>query len=89
MCTLFFVAPREERHHMKAVVSETGGVTIPKAIRKRLGIAPRTVLAFSNEGGRLVAVKERLDGAVSRRGGKGLLPNGLTVEEYIDSLCGS
>ncbi len=73
---------------MKAVVSETGGITIPRAIRKRLGIAPRTVLAMWDEDGRLVAAKEQLHEAVSRRGVRGLLPNGLTVEEYLDSLCG-
>lgn len=42
---------------MKAIVSEKGQVTIPKAIRDRLGIRPGQVLDFESEGGRLVAVK--------------------------------
>jgi len=42
---------------MKAVVSEKGQVTIPKAIRDRLGIRPGQVLDFESEGGRLVGVK--------------------------------
>lgn len=47
---------------MKAKVAQRGQVTIPKALRKRLGIQPGTVLDFSEEDGRLVAVKaETLD----------------------------
>ncbi len=42
---------------MRAVVAERGQVTIPKALRQRLGITPSTVLEFSEERGRLVAVK--------------------------------
>ena len=42
---------------MKAVVAERGQVTIPKALRQRLGIRPRTVLDFREENGRLVARK--------------------------------
>lgn len=42
---------------MKATVSENGQVTIPKALRDRLGIRPGVVLEFHDEGGRLVATK--------------------------------
>jgi antitoxin PrlF len=42
---------------MKARVAERGQVTIPKALRERLGVRPGTTLEFSEEGGRLVAVK--------------------------------
>ncbi len=42
---------------MNAVVSEKGQVTIPKALRYRLGIQPGQVLDFDEEGGRLVARK--------------------------------
>lgn len=42
---------------MKAVVADRGQVTIPKALRDRLGITPRTVLDFREEEGRLVAEK--------------------------------
>jgi len=48
---------------LKAKVAERGQVTIPKALRERLGIRPGSVLEFSEEEGRLVAVKaEALDG---------------------------
>ena len=45
---------------MQAKVAERGQVTIPKAIRDRLGIAPGTLLDFKAEQGRLIAVKADL-----------------------------
>lgn len=42
---------------MNAVVAERGQVTIPKRLRERLGIAPRTVVDFEEEGGRLILTK--------------------------------
>jgi antitoxin PrlF len=42
---------------MDAVVSEKGQVTIPKALRDRLGIRPGEVLRFVEDRGRLIAVK--------------------------------
>ena len=38
-----------------AVVSERGQVTIPKALRRSLGLVPGTLLAFEERGGKLVA----------------------------------
>ena len=40
---------------MKTTVSEKGQITIPKAVRERLGIVPGTVLEVGSEQGRLVA----------------------------------
>jgi antitoxin PrlF len=42
---------------MNAVVAERGQVTIPKRFRDRLGIGPRTVVDFEEDGGRLVVTK--------------------------------
>jgi antitoxin PrlF len=42
---------------MKSKVADRGQVTIPKALRDRLGVLPGTTLEFSEERGRLVAVK--------------------------------
>jgi AbrB family looped-hinge helix DNA binding protein len=41
---------------MKARVSERGQVTIPKRLRELLAINPGTVLKFTEERGRLIAV---------------------------------
>jgi len=42
---------------MNAIVAERGQVTIPKPLRQRMGIMPKTVLDFHEENGRLIAVK--------------------------------
>jgi AbrB family looped-hinge helix DNA binding protein len=42
---------------MKVRVAERGQVTIPKRLRDRLGVKPGTVLEFSEEHGRLIAIK--------------------------------
>jgi AbrB family looped-hinge helix DNA binding protein len=42
---------------MRSTVADRGQVTIPKPLRERLGIKPRSILDFTEENGRLVAVK--------------------------------
>lgn len=42
---------------MKSVVSEKGQVTIPKAVRDRLGLKPGQILEFEARGGLLVGRK--------------------------------
>jgi AbrB family looped-hinge helix DNA binding protein len=42
---------------MKAIVADRGQVTIPKEIRDRFGIRPKTVLEFIEENGRLIVIK--------------------------------
>jgi antitoxin PrlF len=42
---------------MRATVAERGQVTIPKALRERLGITPGTQLEFRAENGALIATK--------------------------------
>lgn len=51
---------------MNAVVAERGQVTIPKRLRERLGISPRTVVDFEEEGGRLIVTKVVSADPVSR-----------------------
>ena len=42
---------------MKAKVAERGQVTIPKSLRKKLGLTPGTILDFEANDGKLIAVK--------------------------------
>jgi antitoxin PrlF len=49
---------------MKNIVSEKGQVTIPKALRDRLGIRPGTELEFEADRGRLVGRKVNTDDPV-------------------------
>ena len=51
---------------MNAVVAERGQVTIPKRMRDRLGIGPRSIVDFEEEGGRLVITKVVDSDPVSR-----------------------
>lgn len=46
---------------MKAVVAERGQVTIPKALRDKLGIRPGTALEFTAKDGTLLARKAETD----------------------------
>lgn len=71
---------------MNSVVSEKGQVTIPKALRERLGIKPGEMLDFTEEEGRLVAVKVRVRDPVDRV--YGLLQLDRGTDELIDELRG-
>jgi AbrB family looped-hinge helix DNA binding protein len=42
---------------MKSIVSEKGQVTIPKAVRSKLGIRPGSVIEFEADAGRLIGRK--------------------------------
>jgi len=69
---------------MKAIVADRGQVTIPKALRERLGIVPRTVLEFSEENGRLVAVKA--DGRDPVSAVYGCLSSGRGVDDLVAEM---
>jgi AbrB family looped-hinge helix DNA binding protein len=68
---------------MKTKVSEKGQITIPKKVRQQLGIRPGTVLEISAAAGRLVAVKSDTLDPFHKWRGKGRLPGGLSVDEYL------
>jgi len=68
---------------MNAILSEKGQITIPKALRERLGLTTGSVLEFEEESGRLVVRKVRnLDPLIKWRG-RGALPEGLTVDDWL------
>lgn len=72
---------------MKAIVNETGQVTIPEPLREELDIRPGEVLELAREGNRLVATKvsyeERLNSA------RGVLRHlNKTTDELLDELRG-
>ena len=71
---------------MKAVVSEKGQVTIPKACRDRLGLQPGTVLNFEARDGKLIAAKEQTEDVFRKWRGKARLPGGLTADQYLDRI---
>jgi AbrB family looped-hinge helix DNA binding protein len=65
---------------MKAVVADRGQVTIPKALRDRLGITPRTSLDFREENGKLIVEKVTQDDPVAQVTGC------LTLEKPTDRI---
>ena len=72
---------------MKAMVAERGQVTIPKALRDRLGLKPGTVLEFEARGGELVARKTSAADRV--RAVRGILSDrGQRTDEVIRDLRG-
>jgi len=73
---------------MKTIVSEKGQITIPKAVRDRLGIVPGTVLEVDTVGGKLVAVKRDTMDPVLKWRGRGRVPGGETVDEYLRGIRG-
>ena len=73
---------------MKTTVSEKGQVTIPKAIRDKLGLRPGTILEFDAIGGKLIGVKKEQDDRIGQWMGKRSLPGGLAVDDYLRRVRG-
>lgn len=71
---------------MKAILSQKGQVTIPKACRDKLGLKTGTVLDFEAVDGTLVARKMQLQDVFSKWRGKGKLPGGQRVDEYLKGV---
>lgn len=73
---------------MNAILSEKGQVTIPKKIRDELGFVPGSLLNFVEEEGRLVVKKVLKENPISAWKGKGRLPVGHSVNEYLNTIRG-
>ena len=71
---------------MKTIVSEKGQITIPKAVREKLGITPGTVLEVETEKGRLIAVKKQFEDVFQKWRGKGKIPGKVSVDEYLKKV---
>lgn len=71
---------------MKAIVSEKGQVTIPKACRDRLGLQAGSVLDFETHDGKLVAVKQQSRDVFSKWRGRAKLPGNRNVDQYLDMI---
>ena len=69
---------------MKAKVAERGQVTIPKALRRRLGLVPGTILDFEVDDGKLIAAKLPLRGPVDAVFGS--LGRGRSTDELVAAL---
>lgn len=71
---------------MKAKVADRGQVTIPKALRDRLGIRSGTILDFSERDGLLIAEKTAPQDALDAVYGS--LGQGRHTDDLMDELRG-
>lgn len=68
---------------MTAIISEKGQITIPKLVRNQLGLEPGTVVEFEAINGKLVGSKKITQDVFKRWRGRGKLPGGMSVDEYL------
>lgn len=71
---------------MRARVAERGQVTIPKVLRKKLGIHAGTVLDFQVQNGKLIGLKTEQDDPVSQV--FGCLGKVINTDQIIRELRG-
>lgn len=71
---------------MKSVVSQKGQVTIPKAVRSKLGLRPGTVIEFEADRGRLIGRKAEGGDVIGELYGS--LKMDEPVDEYIERARG-
>ena len=73
---------------MNAILSEKGQVTIPKAIRDDLGLSAGTILDFTEDQGRIIVKRVMAENPISAWRGRGRLPKGTSVMDYLNLLRG-
>lgn len=72
---------------MKTTISEKGQITIPKAVRERLGLRAGQVLEVNEEKGRIVLTKRVAEDSFASVVGVLKLPQ--STDEIIEELRGS
>lgn len=73
---------------LKSVISEKGQVTIPKAIRDRLGLRPGTAIEFEVREGKLVGHKTDSASDDPVLAVTGILKQVRSVDAYLDEVRG-
>ena len=71
---------------MKTTISEKGQITIPKAVRDRLGLRAGQVLEVKEERGRIVLTKRVAEDSFASV--VGILKPGKSTDEMIEELRG-
>jgi AbrB family looped-hinge helix DNA binding protein len=74
---------------MNAILSEKGQVTIPKPIRDDLGLDAGSVLEFTEDEGRIIVRKVVQENPISAWRGRGTVPAGNSVTEYLNLTRGA
>ena len=71
---------------MRTRVSEKGQITIPKAVRTKLGLRPGTVIELDADRGRLIGRKAGGRDAIDELFGS--LPMDEPVDDYLERVRG-
>ena len=73
---------------MKTRISEKGQITIPKAVRQALGLRPGTVIELRAHAGEFIGKKVGVEDVCSRWRGQCAVPQGLSVDDYLERSRG-
>ncbi len=73
---------------MKTIVSEKGQITIPKMIRDLMGLNQGSIIDFEVSQSKLVGKKIVTTDKFSAWRGKGKLPIGKSVDDYLKAVRG-
>jgi antitoxin PrlF len=73
---------------MKATLTSKGQVTIPKPCRDKLGLKTGTLLDFEAVDGVLIARQVQTVDVFRKWRGRGKLPSGMNVDEYLKLVRG-
>ena len=73
---------------MKTTVSEKGQITIPKLIRDLLGLNQGTIIDFEVSNSKLIGKKVVTTDKFTAWRGKGKLPVGKSVDDYLKEVRG-
>ena len=71
---------------MKAILSQKGQVTVPKACRTKLGLKTGMELDFEAVEGVLIVRKVQHQDVFHKWRGKGSLPGNQSVDDYLDRI---
>ena len=73
---------------MKSTISEKGQITIPKSVRKALGLRPGAVIEIRVEAGEFIGKRVSVEDVFVKWRGRGALPKGLSVDAYLERARG-
>jgi len=73
---------------MKTSISEKGQITIPKSVRKALGLRPGAVIEIRTQAGEFIGKKVGTEDVFVKWRGRAALPKGLSVDAYLERARG-
>lgn len=71
---------------MKSVISSKGQLTLPIEIRRLLGLDAGIAVEFFTKGNEVILRKSTDDSKVKKWRGKGKIPGGTSVDNYLKKL---